>query len=549
MSLIIGRIPGERPKLITSFMGLIDPRKSSKRACQDVLSALGLVTPEAPLVRLPPTTVNTVGFGPVGSGKSSGLLIPFLLENTDPAIVVDFSGELARATMHARRKMGHHDVLLDPFRIVTKHPDRLNPLSHINPNSPDAIDECKSVGESLIFRQGTEHEPHWNDCAELFVSGFISLVVLRAVPEKRSLQLVNGLLSNPEFVKASMQAMCESGEWANLVARWGGRLKHPGDKERGSILSTVGRNLSFLDSIAVAESVSSTTFDVRFKGQKRTAYLIIPPDRIRNQVGLLRLWLNTLIMSVVKQGMSEDHKVHVCLDEAAVLGKMAVITQLVDQYRKFGLRAQFYYQSMGQLQRCWPEDHGQTLLSNATAIYMGVNDRITAEEISSRMGTYSVPIESWGENTGYSYSTPDGGPTMSNVGTSGTNWGSNSGWTQIARKLLNPDEVMRLPQRIAITFVPGMAPVLTHTIRYYEEAKAKRTMLKVKHMTLAVLMLCLSVVVWAATVENRPVKPQPKYTTTIFGEKVEWDSSQESRRSPVGSGTNSNTPSRTGRTK
>src|SRR5262249_21130168 len=42
-------------------------------------------------------------------------------------------------------------------------------------------------------------------------------------------------------------------------------------------------------------------------------------------------------------------------------------------------------------------------------------------------------------------------------------------WSQSKRELLTPDEVLNLDPRTAITLTPGVRPVATTLIRYYEE--------------------------------------------------------------------------------
>jgi type IV secretion system protein VirD4 len=54
---------------------------------------------------------------------------------------------------------------------------------------------------------------------------------------------------------------------------------------------------------------------------------------------------------------------------------------------------------------------------------------------------------------------------------SGHSYNSSSNWQQQARKLLKPEEVIALPSRAAITFMPGMPPICTTLLRYYEEPK------------------------------------------------------------------------------
>ena len=85
---------------------------------------------------------------------------------------VDFKGENARITAKARRAMGHKVVLLDPFKVVTQTPDSFNPLDFIEANSPNALDECRDLAESLVVRTGSDQDPHWNDSSEVNIAEF-----------------------------------------------------------------------------------------------------------------------------------------------------------------------------------------------------------------------------------------------------------------------------------------------------------------------------------------------------------------------------------------
>src|SRR5437773_1867600 len=84
---------------------------------------------------------------------------------------------------------------------------------------------------------------------------------------------------------------------------------------------------------------------------------------------LNRMWIGSLLRAVVRGGLQEQNKVHFVLDEAASLGHMEALDDAVDKYRGYGVRLQFYYQSLGQLKSCWPTDQGQTMLSNVSQLY------------------------------------------------------------------------------------------------------------------------------------------------------------------------------------
>ena len=159
-------------------------------------------------------------------------------------------------------------------------------------------------------------------------------------------------------------------------------------------------------------------------------------------------------------------QVNLILDEAAVLGHLDAIDAAVDIGRGYGIRFQFYYQSLGQLRTCFPDGQDQTLLSNVTQVFFAVNDNATADYVSARLGEETIVLTSGGTSHGSSWQSTSGAQPSSNHGGSAS---SNYNWQLQARKLLKPEEVIALHPRTAITFTPGVPPVRTWLMRYYEE--------------------------------------------------------------------------------
>jgi type IV secretion system protein VirD4 len=163
-------------------------------------------------------------------------------------------------------------------------------------------------------------------------------------------------------------------------------------------------------------------------------------------------------------------RVHFVLDEAASLGHLEVIDDAVQQYRGFGCRLIFILQDMAQLKKCFPEGQEQTLLGNCTQIFFGVNNS-AAEYVSTRLGDATIVVESGGTSSGSSSQ-----HTQSMPGSSSSSYSNNSNynWQMQARRLLKPEEVMTLPPTTAITFAPGVRPICTTLLRYYEEPGLRR---------------------------------------------------------------------------
>ena len=195
-----------------------------------------------------------------------------------------------------------------------------------------------------------------------------------------------------------------------------------------------------------------------------TVYLILPPEHMRSQSALLRMWIGSLLRTVVRGGLQEENKVHFVLDEAASLGHMEALDDAVDKYRAYGVRLVFIIQSFGQLKKCFRK--GKTkLLSNVSQVFVGVNDLPTAEYVSNRLGEETIVFASGGTSTGTSRRSSANGQ-----GSFSTSSNQNDNWSQHARKLLKPEEVLAVRLRTAITFTPGVPPVRTTLVRYYEES-------------------------------------------------------------------------------
>jgi type IV secretion system protein VirD4 len=508
--LILGRLGSAESKWQRKGVAaLVDRRIGAKEACRRFFSAGKLGQQRSPIVRLS-RAVHTAVFAPTGVGKGISIAVPFLLTCPESCVVVDFKGELVRLTANTRRRaFGHRIVVLDPFKVVTQRPDTFNPLESLDPDCPTVLDECRDLAEALVIRTGQEKEPHWNDSAEVWIAAMIAATVQFAHPENRSLQRVRELLTDPARIEGAIKVMCESDAWEGMLARLGYQLTHFKDKELASTLTSSNRFLRFLDTLAIADSTKSSSFDpAALRKGRMTIYLILPPEHMRAQAGLLRVWIGSMLRACVRGGLQENNKVHFVLDEAASLGRMEALDDAVDKYRGYGIRLQFYYQSLGQLKKSWPDGADQTLLSNTTQIYFGVNDLGTAEHVSGRLGEETIIVDSGGRSSGTSSQTSRNGADVS----LGRSRNSNDNWQQQAHKLLKPDEVMALPPRIAITFTPGSRPIRTMLLRYYEEKSLTGTGLRrlvaavtslvgslLAVLSGAVMVLIVSLVIWSSS--------------------------------------------------
>ena len=81
----------------------------------------------------------------------------------------------------------------------------------------------------------------------------------------------------------------------------------------------------------------------------------------------------------------------------------------------------------------------------------------TAEYVSNRLGEETIVVRSGGTSTGNSWQSSNSGS-----GSYSSSSNASDNWAQQGRKLLKPEEVLALSDRIVITFTPGVPPIWTN---------------------------------------------------------------------------------------
>jgi type IV secretion system protein VirD4 len=478
------------------------------------------------IITLPPSTTHLSCYAPTGAGKNASLIIPWLQTVDESAVVIDFKGENALLSSQVReRLMGHRVVLLDPFRIVTpklkRKPDSYNALDWIDKNSSRALDDCKALGNSLaVCPEGAERNEHFYHRARSRIAAVTGTTVYHGERDKgsRSLLKVASILSDSESLKVASQLMQQQPEiWGGALTRMGGQILSGASEELASVGGTVTTAIDFMNSPDVAENLKKSSFDPRdLYRKKMTIYCILPLEYMRSHAGLLRLWISSFVRVLIRGGLNK-RAVNLIIDEAGCLGQMEAITDILNIGRGYSVKLQLYYQDMGQLERCWPRGASQGVLANTATISFGINDYHTAETLSKRLGMETIIVQSGGTNRGANQ-THGQSSSSSSFGSSS---GHNNGWQEQKREYATPDELMSLSPRIALTCIPGMRPVMSKLVRYYEEKTPfKQSSLgedRIARMTLIRSLVILVVAVLVAFAATRVFQERMKNHGRQFG--------------------------------
>jgi type IV secretion system protein VirD4 len=465
--LILGRCLPDIPSKWTAVRALLSLRVSSDTACRMFLAAFfSRKWLAGRMIRLA-SHVHLLTCAPAGAGKGTAVLVPTLRSYRGNCVVTDPKGELFMLTSQFRRKrFGHRIIRIDPFGVCGPGSDTLNPFDFIDAKADDFLDACRDLANMLVVRTGEEKDPIWNDSAELNLTGFTAFTCgFEPNPKLRNLQTVRVIASSRQRYAKAVEIMQQVDACQGVIQRLGGLLTWFTGEELGSVLTTFQRHTAFLDSPAIARNTASSSFDPRIlRTGKATVYLILPAERLASLAPLQRMWIGTIMRVITRGKPTEKGPVLWLLDEMAHIGHMRAIEDAVTLMRGMGMRLWFFFQSLDQLKACFGE-HAPTVLDNiGTQQYFGINSYATADEISKRIGDTTIGIRSTNDTSSDSHSTGGTGPNSSG-GSRSTSRSVTS--SDIARRLFKPEEVLTLPDDVALIFHKNLPVVVARLIKYY----------------------------------------------------------------------------------
>ena len=457
-------------------------------------------------------------FAPTRSGKGVGIVIPTLLNWDQSVLVNDIKGENWELSSGFREKaLGQRCIRFAP---ADEGSARFNPLDAIRMDK-NLVKDVQNIATMIVDPDGKGLEDHWAKTGFDLLVGTILYVLLEDSIKQKNLAGVAALLSDggeirqiasedakkgrkaDEEVDGAQAVMLYIAKVANerlaqnafppsargnaqrigwsVAAQAAGAMNNKAPNEFSGVMST---SLSFLtlyrDSIIAANTATSDFsieelmglgFDAKGNplGPKVSLYIVSPPsdkDRIKP---LTRLILNMTLRRLTEgmdynaDGTSKSlypHRLLLLIDEFPSLGKLDVFEEALAFIAGYGLKALLITQDLSQLQKAYTKD--ESIVSNChIRIAYAPNKVETADLLSQMTGETTVT------QTQLQYSGSRLAVMLQNVNTSENT---------VARKLLTPDECMRLPPDDELVFMAGYSPVYCQKIKYYSDKQLNERM-------------------------------------------------------------------------
>lgn len=426
------------------------------------------------------------------AGKGTSAIVPNLLLYQGSVLVLDPKGENATLTAERRGKgrgieaegLGQDIYVIDPFGasvVDDEYRAGFNPLAGLNPLSDEFIDECDAIADALVVQEGNGDNTYFYDAARLVLRGYIAWVAAHPEIKDKSLIEVKRLIFLPrveteepdgipdvndpnltfEFLNALM--MSDSRFASGIPFEAASTLLSMGEREFGSVMSTIRNQIGFISSPPMARTLSGSERQpdiFNWKHGKQSVYLCLPAGRLHRHFRFFRLFINRLMSAIEADSKQPETPALMILDEMHVLGHMKALETAAGLIAGFGVRIWSFFQDLSQLRQIYGE-RWETFLGNAAVFQtFGLNDMGSLKYVSERMGQSAMMKVSQGEQSATQAASGFTGESMSID----------------AAPLLTPDEIAAFFSRQSenqLIIYPGVSAIFMKRVSYLDDKFSK----------------------------------------------------------------------------
>jgi len=310
-------------------------------------------------------------FAPTGRGKGTGAIIPTLLTNRRTMIVLDPKGENYAVTARARRAMGHSVYALDPFNVMAKKSDALNPLDLLKLPGVSQEAECVMLAEAIGHDFQSKRESFWDQHALGLTAGLIYLSTIEPFLDNLTTLRDHLVGEDPiHKIATALDLLTEKKLVKTMVYRELAAFLNQSEREtRPSVLASAGAYAKIFNSDRIVKVVEKSTIKLKdlVDSKPITVYLILPTTKLQSHRALLRLWLATIMTAIQSRKTRPKESTLFLIDECSQLGSFDLLKTAVTLSRGYGVQPWLFFQSLNQLK----ENYGEawrTFIDNAGAV-------------------------------------------------------------------------------------------------------------------------------------------------------------------------------------
>lgn len=410
-------------------------------------------------------------FGASGTMKSRAIIRNALfqaLKNEESVVITDPKGELYADTAELYRQNGYE---VKVFNLINpEHSDSWNCMAELGEDTLMS----QMLASVIIGNTSNGKGDHFWDNGEQNLLKALVLYVKdskRLAAEKCNLAEVynsftlrkieetgDAILNSPDYISAKQPY--------NLFLQ-------ASDTVKAGILLGLGTRLQVLQNIEVQAITSRSDIDLTAPGKRKCAYYVIISDQDTTLAFLSSLFFSFLFIKLTRYADSQPDgrckvPVNFILDEFNNIGRIggaadgSDFARMLSTCRSRDIRVMLAVQSLGQLQNRYADNLWAEIVGNCDIqLMLGCTDEVSAKYFSNRSGEMSVAVSNT-MTTRRTIAIAQIIPQYRQMDGQGR------------RKLLTPDEVLRLPNNQMLCIVRGCNVLILEKMDYTKHPYAKQ---------------------------------------------------------------------------
>lgn len=394
------------------------------------------------------------------TGKGTRVIIPTLLRYSGSMVVIDPKGENAAVTARPRlfAKATDKVHIINPwgelaaaYREAGLPQDTFNPLDVLDRGDPNAVAIAQGLAGAVCPSSPGDKDRYWQGSAANIFAAVLLWITDQPGEQKtlaRAREIIS--LSRKDFTDRFLVPMSASSAFGGAIREMVSPYLDLAQETYSGIMANLSENTKFLSDPQIKTATAASTFSLPdLLRERRTVYLVIPPDRIDTQRTWLRLML-TAVSHTYRRAPQQNRGRHRCLvliDEFPALGKIEDMPRDLATLAGYGLDFALVVQGIDQLRDLYGKAAGTILSNCAYKWFCNINDLESAKYLSEVLGKKTVRTVGRSEREG------EDGESVS--------------YGETGRPLLTPDEILNLGREVAIVTHPGGDPHYLRPIDYW----------------------------------------------------------------------------------
>lgn len=409
---------------------------------------------------------NMIIIAPTRSGKSAGIIIPFLLRLTKVAeprqqesfVVFDPKEELFNKTAGHLQASGYQCFIWRPGERGEDTQGKIfthcyNPIDFVSRDKRLRVDDLEKIAEIMIPKRPDE-PPIWvSSSRDLFVAIQLYLLDTEGRPKtlgemvrfcKRA-NFIDWLQKELEARKHELDRICVDN--LNSFANMDYRLQ-------SNVLTSFLSYFTIFSNPLLDAATSHSDFDFRMLRKKRMGiYIGVSSNNIVRYSELIAVFFQQVLdFLLMKENINRDtdpYLVRFILEELSALGQMKQIQKTTGLIGSYGMATLSVIQDIPQLNVIYGEEGAKAFINAKFKVIYALNDHKSAQMVSGWLGDTTAKQHSRSSQS-------------EKLSTSRTE-------SSTRKPLMSADKIMKLNRKKMIVSVEGENPVMINKMMWFND--------------------------------------------------------------------------------